>query len=68
MYEKSLGKRDCIVTVNELLVNKFKKIQFKCRINSNYPVLKDEEFVKEQVDKPTFYICRWILRKIRNCI
>lgn len=55
LYEKSLGKKaDYIVTVNELLVKKFKKYNSNVELIPNYPVLKDEEFIKGQVEKPTF--------------
>ncbi|WP_251860923.1 glycosyltransferase family 4 protein [Clostridium sp. Marseille-Q2269] len=55
LYEKSLGKKaDYIITVNKLLVNKFKKYNLNVELIPNYPVLKDKEFMKEKVDKPTF--------------
>src|SRR3712207_2868169 len=55
LYEKSLGKQaDCIITVNQLLVDKFKAYQNNVKMIPNYPVLKEGEFEKEYNSKPTF--------------
>lgn len=55
LYEKKIAKQaDCIITVNDILVNKFKKYNKDVRLIPNYPVLKDEYFCKIQHTKPTF--------------
>ncbi|GAA0718383.1 glycosyltransferase family 4 protein [Clostridium malenominatum] len=54
-YEKTLAKKaDCIITVNDILVDKFKKYHSNVQLLPNYPVLKDKEIVKEYNDIPTF--------------
>ncbi|MEW9095088.1 MAG: glycosyltransferase family 4 protein [Clostridiaceae bacterium] len=54
-YEKVLAKKaDCIITVNDILVNKFKKYHSNVILLPNYPVLKDEEMIKEYNPIPTF--------------
>lgn len=55
LYEKKIASQaDCIVTVNDILVDKFKKYNKNVRLIPNYPVLKDEYFEKEPHTKPTF--------------
>lgn len=55
LYEKKLGKQaDCIITVNSILVDKFKKYNSNVRLIPNYPVLREGDFKKEITDKPTF--------------
>ncbi|MBA5850901.1 glycosyltransferase family 4 protein [Clostridium sp. cel8] len=55
IYEKRLGKQaDCIITVNSILVDKFKKYNENVRLIPNYPVLQSGDFKKEAHEKPTF--------------
>lgn len=55
LFEKSLGKQaDCIISVNDILVNKFKKYNGNVLLLPNYPVLRDGNFEKELNSKPTF--------------
>ncbi|NEZ45598.1 glycosyltransferase family 4 protein [Clostridium niameyense] len=53
-YEKFICTRiDAIISVNDLLINKFKKFNDESVLIPNYPV-KDNEAVKEYNEKPTF--------------
>lgn len=53
-YEKSLGKNaDYIISVNEILINKFKRYNKNVVLLPNYPVL-NEEVEKNYNEKPTF--------------
>ncbi|WP_446897564.1 glycosyltransferase family 4 protein [Clostridium sp. LBM24168] len=55
LYERKIARQaDCIITVNGILVNKFKKYNKNVRLIPNYPVLKVEHFEKEPHTKPTF--------------
>ncbi|KAJ49424.1 hypothetical protein BD780_003028 [Clostridium tetanomorphum] len=54
-YEKNIAKKaDCIISVNDILVNKFKKYHNNVELLPNYPVLKGDEINKEFQGKPTF--------------
>lgn len=53
-YEKILGKNaDCIISVNEILINKFKSYNKNVVLLPNYPVLK-QGVLKDYNEKPTF--------------
>lgn len=55
LYEKRLGvNADYIVTVNDLLGDKFRKYNKNVEIIPNYPVLEGKTIVKEYMEKPTF--------------
>lgn len=58
IYEKNLGKQaDYIVTVNQLLVNKFKEYNGNVEMLPNYPTLSaigEKNLEKKYNDKPTF--------------
>lgn len=55
IYEKRLAKRaDYIITVNDLLINKFKKYNNNTALIPNYPVLGEVKIEKEYEDKPVF--------------
>lgn len=55
LFEKSLGKQaDCIISVNNILVDKFKKYNGNVVLLPNYPILQAEDFKKELSSKPTF--------------
>lgn len=55
LFEKKLGKQaDCIISVNDILVNKFKKYNKNVLLLPNYPTLRGEDFNKELNGKPTF--------------
>jgi glycosyltransferase involved in cell wall biosynthesis len=55
LYERKIAKKaNCIITVNSILVNKFKKYNKNVRLIPNYPVLKDDYFQKQYDDKPIF--------------
>lgn len=53
-YEKFICSRiDAVISVNNLLINKFKKFNKEVVLIPNYPV-KNNEIIKEYHDKPTF--------------
>lgn len=55
IYERRLAKQaDYIITVNDLLVNKFKKYNKNVVFLPNYPVLDSTEINKEYGEKPSF--------------
>lgn len=60
LYEKSNARHaDYIISVNDILVNKFKGYNPNVALIPNYPVLKNADLRKEYNDKPTFiYIGR----------
>lgn len=54
-YEKSIVKNvDCVITVNNLLVDKFKKYNKNVYLIPNYPVVLENNMEKNYDDKPTF--------------
>lgn len=54
-YEKSMAKNaDYIITVNNILVDKFKKYNKNVALMPNYPVLKEANVEKEYSSKPVF--------------
>ncbi|WP_102400023.1 glycosyltransferase [Haloimpatiens massiliensis] len=54
-YEKKMAQRaDYIITVNSILVNKFKKYNSNVALIPNYPVMEYLNFEKEYNKKPTF--------------
>lgn len=55
IYEKKLAKQaDYIVTVNQLLVDKFKKYNQNVALVPNYPVLKEKNFEKGESEVPSY--------------
>lgn len=55
LYEKHLASRaDYIITVNNLLVGKFKKYHKNVELIPNYPVFSEVCTEKEYIDKPVF--------------
>lgn len=55
LYEKRLCKQaDFIITVNDILVNKFKKYHKDVELIPNYPVIKHGDFENKLNSKPTF--------------
>lgn len=55
LYEKKLAKQaDYIITVNNILVNKFRSYNKNVELIPNYPVLNEIDFKKEINKKPTF--------------
>ncbi|MBP2032467.1 glycosyltransferase involved in cell wall biosynthesis [Clostridium algifaecis] len=55
LYEKRLAKQaDCIITVNNILVDKFKKYHDNVQLIPNYPVIKYRNFENKLNKKPTF--------------
>ncbi|MFD3156166.1 glycosyltransferase family 4 protein [Haloimpatiens sp. FM7330] len=55
LYEKKLGKQaDYIITVNQILVDKFKEYNDNVALIPNYPVLKHEDVNKVEEDKAVF--------------
>ncbi|CDF57738.1 glycosyltransferase family 4 protein [Thermobrachium celere] len=55
LYEKHLGKQaDAIISVNELLINKFKRYNNNVVMLPNYPVLNEIKIEKEYEKKPMF--------------
>lgn len=55
LYEKTMGKKaDCIISVNNLLIDKFSGYNKKTALIPNYPVIHNEDFHKEYGDTPTF--------------
>lgn len=55
LYEKSNALHaDYIISVNDILVNKFKEYNSNIELIPNYPVLKNADLWKEYNDKPTF--------------
>lgn len=55
LFEKRLGKQaDCIISVNDILVNKFKKYNKNVLLLPNYPILWNGDFEKQLSSKPTF--------------
>lgn len=54
-YEKKIAKKaDYIITVNDILVDKFKKYNKNVVLLPNYPVIENETPEKKHIDKPTF--------------
>jgi Glycosyltransferase len=54
-YERSLSEQaDYIITVNELLENKFKRYNNNVKILRNYPVLSGDEYIKTYEKMPVF--------------
>lgn len=54
-YERNIAKKaDYIITVNELLINKFSKYNKNTALIPNYPVIGKGELKKEYEEKPTF--------------
>ncbi len=55
LFEKKIAKEaDYIITVNNILVDKFKEYNNNVSLIPNYPVLVGENFEKEYQDKPVF--------------
>lgn len=55
LYEKRMAERaDYIITVNDILVDKFKKYNKNASLIPNYPVLKGDEMDKQYKEKPVF--------------
>lgn len=55
LYEKRLCKyADAVITVNDILVNKFKKYHDNVQLIPNYPVIRHKIFKDKSNDKPTF--------------
>lgn len=54
-YEKNMAEHaDYIITVNNILVNKFKKYNKNVALLPNYPVLSEANIEKEYFKKPVF--------------
>lgn len=54
-YEKRMAKKaDYIITVNDILINKFHKFNKHTALIPNYPVLNTDEIKKDYGDKPMF--------------
>ncbi|MCW6062724.1 glycosyltransferase [Clostridium sporogenes] len=55
LYEKKLAlNADYIISVNDILINKFKSYNPNVALIPNYPVFNEGEFLKEYNKKPTF--------------